>query len=90
MILFILAHYVWSRPSGRGLSPPQITPCNYGRAAESFWESASVLHTSLCDSNYMTEKTERPWSSVEEKMEERMEQRRQFLKEKKEREWVYV
>lgn len=53
----ILTHNMWSRPCGLGLSPRQITPSNYGRAAEYLGESASVLHTSLWLSHCKRENT---------------------------------
>lgn len=61
-LFHILADNVSSPPSGRGLSPLQITPSNYGRAAGSFQES--VLLTSLQHFYYMREKTVKEWSNL--------------------------
>lgn len=57
-------HNVWSSPSDRGLSPSQITPSNYGRIAESLWESSSELHVSLRDTLHEEKKAGKQWSNV--------------------------
>lgn len=69
-----------SRPSGRGLSTPQITSSTYGSAVKPFWESASLLLTSLWYSHYMKENTGKQWSNIEKKIEERIEWKRRCEK----------